>query len=239
MPGNSIQKSQFPVRLTRATLVGGIFWILTLEFFVGQAIAQLAWKGQYSLISDAISDLGVTVCGTVDIGGQAGYYCSPLHNVMNASFILAGGFILLGLYFARAAWPWNRTMRSGFVLLFLAGIGKVLVGLAPANVDFTLHFIGGIGIILGNVGLILVGLSFRRKEKWAADFSLILGGIGVLSYLYFLIDAAQRGLGERIADYPVFAWFAVLGVFFILRSRSSTAPAGLAKRDSSTTRPVS
>jgi hypothetical protein len=103
------------LRLSRETLLGGVFRVLSMEFLVGQVIAQSAWKGsQYSVINDAISDLGVTVCGTVSIGGVPGYYCSPLHDVMNASFVLTGAFIVLGAYFTRAAWPWSRSMRSGF-----------------------------------------------------------------------------------------------------------------------------
>src|ERR1700722_15375583 len=70
---------------------GAICWIATLEFFAAQAIAQSAWKGSgYSLADNAISDLGVTACGRITIAGQSGYYCSPLHSVMNASFVATG-----------------------------------------------------------------------------------------------------------------------------------------------------
>ncbi len=165
-----MQEQQFPIRITKGTVLGAVFWILTLEFFVGEAIAQLGWKGppNYSLVNNAISDLGVTVCGTVKIGGVAGYYCSPLHNVMNASLLLSGVFILLGVYFTRSAFPWNGSMRTGAVLLAIAGIGKITVGLNPANMNFTLHFLGALGIPLAGIGIIFHGTRIPWKSKMAS-----------------------------------------------------------------------
>jgi hypothetical membrane protein len=91
---------------------GGTCWIATLEFFAAQAIAQAAWKGSdYSLAGNAISDLGVTACGRITIAGQPGYYCSPLHTLMNASFAATGILMLLGLYLTRPAWPGRRLAR--------------------------------------------------------------------------------------------------------------------------------
>src|SRR5580704_160043 len=102
----TVEAARFPLRLNRETMLGGALWILTIVFLVGQVIAASAWKGPpaYSVLNDAISDLGVTACGTVSIAGTPGYYCSPLHDVMNASFVLTGVFITLGVYFTRAAW---------------------------------------------------------------------------------------------------------------------------------------
>ena len=76
-----------PVGQTVEVAAGGLCWLLSLEFFVGQAVAQAAWTGApYTLVNNEVSDLGITVCETVK--GQ--YLCSPLHTLMNASFILAG-----------------------------------------------------------------------------------------------------------------------------------------------------
>lgn len=90
----------------RGVLLGAILWILSLEFFVGQAVAQSAWHTPYSMLTNSISDLGNTACGTwppasVNLarpGLSASYVCSPRHAVMNVSFIVAGVLILLGTY---------------------------------------------------------------------------------------------------------------------------------------------
>jgi hypothetical membrane protein len=221
--------SRFPRRLPREALVGGLCWVLTLVFIAGQLVAQSAWKGPpgYSVINDAISDLGVTACGTVSIGGVPGYYCSPLHDVMNASFVATGAFILLGILLTRSAWPWNRKMRIGFALLGLAGVGKAMAGLNPADVDFTLHFLGSLGIPIGDVGLILVGLAFRGRVGWLAAISLLLGASGLLGFGYFIVGNSDPGLWERVGSYPVIVWCTVVGMFLVGRSRrrEGAAPA--------------
>ncbi len=35
----------------RGVLLGAILWILSLEFFVGQAVAQAAWHAPYSMLT--------------------------------------------------------------------------------------------------------------------------------------------------------------------------------------------
>jgi len=200
----------------RRLLYGGICWIAALEFFVAQAIAQAAWKGShYSLVSNAISDLGVTACGKITIEGQAGYYCSPLHNVMNASFVVTGVLMLLGLYLTRPVWPGSRPTRWAFALFTLAGIGKIIVGLAPGNVNYGLHSLGSLGMILGNIAVILFGLAVSAtNDRWIRRISLALGIIGIIGAVFFVGHRALGGAGaaERVADYPVFAWMFVVGI---------------------------
>src|SRR5579862_308519 len=147
---------------------GGICWVATLEFFAAQAIAQSAWKGSdYSLTGNAISDLGVTVCGRIAVAGQSGYYCSPLHSLMNASFVVTGILMLLGLYLTLPIWPIGRLARWGIALFTLAGIGKIMVGLAPGNVNYGLHSLGGLGIIFANIGMIVLGSAVSGKnDRW-------------------------------------------------------------------------
>jgi hypothetical membrane protein len=212
------KRNWFPVRVDRATLIGGVSWMLSVVFLVGQVIAQSAWRGtQYSVLNDAISDLGVTVCGTVSLGGVPGYYCSPLHDVMNASFILTGAFIALGAYLTRPAWPWNKKMLAGMVLIALAGVGKAVAGLNPANVDFTLHSIGSLGIPVGDIGLVLIGLGFRKRVRWVAALSLAMGVVGFLGFIYFLVGNSLPGLWERVGSYPIIFWCMAMGFLFLFR----------------------
>ena len=71
-------------------LLGGGSWILTLLYFIGQAVAQAAWTTPYSLIDNRVSDLGNTACRTL----ANTYICSPLHAVMNTTFVLTASLFL-------------------------------------------------------------------------------------------------------------------------------------------------
>jgi hypothetical membrane protein len=207
---------------------GGICWIVTLEFFAAQAIAQAAWKGSdYSLAGNAISDLGVTACGRITIAGQPGYYCSPLHGLMNASFAATGILMLLGLYLTLPAWPGGRRARWGIALFTLAGIGKIIVGLAPGNVNYGLHSLGSLGIIFANIGMILLGLAASGTNgPWIPRLSVSLGILGLIGEVFFLAHRILGGAGaaERIADYPAFIWMIALGACCVRWSRQRRPP---------------
>jgi hypothetical membrane protein len=82
-------------------------------FFLAQFIAQVGWGRSYSLIRNEISDLGVTKSGIVHVGSYTAYANSPLHIVMNASFIITGLLMGAGLYLTRSMWPDRRLARWG------------------------------------------------------------------------------------------------------------------------------
>jgi hypothetical membrane protein len=218
-------------------LVGGLCWIVSLQFFVAQAIAQAAWRAPYSLLDNPISDLGNTACGqwppagvgsklAQRLGAAHGYVCSPLHSVMNVSFILAGVLLLLGLYLTRKAWPNTRRTTWGFSFLVLAGLGKIVVGLAPENSSLLLHAVGGLGIACASIGILLLGVAVRPTRRGLAAFSFAVGSVGLAGLLGGLpisILGLGHGLGaaERVADYPAFVWMVVLGIWMVRTSRSS------------------
>ena len=183
-----------------------LLWILTLLFFAGQALAQSGWSGTpYSLVHDTISDLGTSVCQRAVRDGHAVDLCSPWHAAMNVAFVLTGLLIFVGLLLLGQRWPATRLARLGLVCLALAGVGKVVVGWVPWNVDYTLHTLGGLGFLVGDLGLICLGLALRSQRRWAA-LAIVLGAIGLLT------APAGTGIAERLADYPMFVWFVLVGI---------------------------
>lgn len=221
----------------RGVLLGAILWILSLEFFVGQAVAQSAWHTPYSMLTNSISDLGNTACGTwppasvnlARLGLSASYVCSPRHAVMNVSFIVAGVLILLGTYLTRSQWPRRRLTTWGMVLLALAGVGKIIVGLVPENTVIGLHFLGALGIFCAVVGIFLLGPATWRTRRGVAVASLAAVAIGLLATVITKVATGglhDYGLAERLLDYPTFAWLALMGLVFILASRPKPAVAG-------------
>jgi hypothetical membrane protein len=196
-----------------AFLVGGGAWILTTVYFGGQGIAQAAWRTAYSLIDYRVSDLGSTTCGTTVANT---YICSPLHAVMNSTFVLTGVLILVGLFLTWSVWPRRRLTTWGLVLLGVAGAGTILIGLSPENVDVFVHLVGALNIPAGNVAMILLGLAIWRDRRGMAWFSLLAGVGGLLGMLagpfLVILTGHGGGLAERIALYPLIIWLIVFGL---------------------------
>ena len=219
-------------------VVGAVCWILTVEYFVGQVVAQAAWKTPYSLLDNPVSDLGNTACGqwpqaaartqlAERLGAGGGFVCSPLHSLMNVSFVAAGILLVLGLGLTRRVWPKRQLATWGFVLLALAGMGKIVVGLAPENSSLLLHELGGLGIPLSCFGVLLMGLAVWQSRRRLAVFSVSLASVGLLGLLGWIVSVFIRhghGAAERIAAYPVFVWMLVLGISFLLAARSGIHP---------------
>ncbi len=112
-------RSPFPAALTTQIVCGAACWVLTLTFFVGQAVTQFTLRTPYSLTTNEISDLGSTRCGPLTVLTYHADVCSPLHGVMNGTFIAVGLLTLLGIIDTRRAWPRRRLTSGGLVFLAL------------------------------------------------------------------------------------------------------------------------
>jgi hypothetical protein len=204
-------------------LLGGGSWALALLYFIGQAVVQAAWRTSYSLIDNRVSDLGNTACGRTLANT---YICSPLHTLMNATFVLTGVLIVVGLFLTRSIWPRRRLTTWGLILLGVAGAGTILVGLSPENVNVLFHLLGALNIPAGNAAMILLGLAIWRERRGIAWFSLVSGVIGFLGLLagpFLVITTGHAGgLAERIALYPLIIWLIVFG-FAILSKKVRTS----------------
>ena len=66
---------------------GACAWLLTLQFFVVEAVAQSRYAGSYSRTDDVISALGAAD--------------SAARQLMNASFVVQGALILAGALLLR------------------------------------------------------------------------------------------------------------------------------------------
>jgi len=199
---------------------GAFIWVLAIQFFIAQIIVQSAWTTPFSLTANYISDLGNTACGPYPVGSSM-YVCSPWHAGMNASFIVQGLIILVGVALIFRAFPAGRTRTLGLVLLALAGPGSILVGLFPENVNITPHTIGAAAhFVSGNLGIVVLGIALAatHRQSALAIFSIILGSVGLLATALF-ISGHFLGMGiggmERFAAYPLPLWLIMAGVSFL------------------------
>src|SRR5262245_13061902 len=199
-------------------LIGAISLVLPVAYFIGQVIAQLASRAPYSVREQTISELGVTTSGsfTNPITKVSHYIDSPLHTVMNASFVLFGVGVLLGVWLTiRPMWPGRRLKTAGLVLVGLCGPALVLAGFAPGDVRPNLHYIaGGCQFPAQNIGLILLGLAAIGTKPSLGWFTLLCGVVGMVG-LVFQVTPPYVGLGyggwQRVAGYPFAIWNITMG----------------------------
>jgi hypothetical protein len=108
------------------------------------------------------------------------------------------------------------------VFVVLAGIGGVLVGLAPADVNLPVHAAGALLQLPGAAAPLVLGLAVRAQQPALAWTSSSLGALGVVASVLY---AAQLSLGlgagvlERLAIWPLTVWTTGLGAVLLSRSR--------------------
>lgn len=150
--------------------------------------------------------------------------CSPWYALMNASFILQGVLMVFGSAALWSAFPASRVRATGLGLIALAGIGVMLVGLYPENVNLPIHKAGAAAqFIGGNIALVVLGFSMpnARDARPVAVFSAVSGLVGAVSTALFAADiylAFDVGGMERLAAYPLPFCLIVLGVYLALSS---------------------
>ncbi|NLU66666.1 DUF998 domain-containing protein [Streptomyces sp. HNM0574] len=218
---------EFPASLSGRVVFAAWCWVLSPLFFVAEGITRAAWTTPYSTAENYISDLGAAHCGTVTIETAQtyeAYVCSPLHPLMNGAYITVGLLALTGALAGRAAWPRGRAATSGVVLVGLAGVGAIIAGLFPEDVNLELHLLGALlAVPLSNIGMLLLALVLRRRKPWLAAYT----GLTVLVGLTGLVLTGSPdsgigiGLAERLAGYPFEAWKTVVAVVLLVAWRRS------------------
>jgi hypothetical membrane protein len=196
----------------RYPLIGPTIWILCVQYFVIQIIVALTYKTAYSIRFNTISDLGNSVCG--NYSGR--YVCSPLHNLMNASFILLGITMTTGSLLIYQEFKRDSKTLIGFSFIALAGFGTLIVGFFPENTISALHIFGAsLPFVLGNLALIILSASLVIPRLFRY-YTFLSGTLALIALIFFYTDH-YLGLGvggmERLVAYPQTFWLIVFGVY--------------------------
>jgi hypothetical membrane protein len=212
----------------RYPLIGPTFWMMSVQYFLIQYIVSSKFKGGYNWSRNTISDLGNSVCGLYN-GRQV---CSPLHEAMNASFIVLGITIMIGAVLIYEEFKENRYSAIGFLFMGLAGFGSIFVGLFPENDPGKYHELGALlPFVLGNISLLMLGI-FLKEPKGFKFYTILSGLIGIVGLALYLghtyIGLGQGGL-ERAVAYPQTIWLIAFGIY-ISKNRYSTYISKKAKR---------
>lgn len=208
--------------------LGPALYVASTQYFAVQFVVALRWTPPYSLSRDTISDLGNTACGT----WNGRYVCSPLHGLMNASFVVLGITMMLG---SVLIWRYSATSRSsgaGFAALAISGVGVVMVGFFPENNASALHEVGAsVPFVLGNASLIILAVSVKMPAGLRV-YCFLSGTIALLGLVaYTSKDYCGLGEGgmERVVAYPQTVFLIVIGCYLTARSVGS-CPRELAAR---------
>ncbi len=204
---------------------GALLWVVAvLEFVAAMIVTQLGWSHPtYSLTQNYISDLGAVNCGL--LGGR--YVCSPWHDVFNASVIVLGILVIVGVLLTPTAFPNRRSRTVGLGLLVVTGVGAIGVGLSPEDVNLAVHQISSL-LAFGGGGLALIVLGFAmfRDTRWGGyrAYSMISGLVTLVALGLFVEHSWQWGglwadLGaggiERLIVAPVLLWALLVGIHLL------------------------
>jgi hypothetical membrane protein len=185
---------------------GACAWLLTLQFFVVEALVQRRYDGSYSRTDDVISALGAAD--------------SPAHQLMNASFVVQAALILGGALLLRPA-------RVVPVLLGAAAAGVLFVGVFPTDGDATVHATGAVVYLVGGgLGLIALAYAVRPRSEVVASALALLGVVGTAATVFFLTGVTRylgEGGTERVAAYVLPIGLALAGAE-LWRLGSATGP---------------
>ena len=198
-------------------LLGAVAWISTVQFFVTGAIVASRWSDpSYSYRLNTISSLGVTKC--LNQGDL--YICSPWHAAANVSWIIAGLCMLAGAVLTASVFPRDRIGRWGTWLFGVSGAGLTIVGANPDNLRGGLHGIGAVlAMVGGDIALILLGISLRRAGQWGrlAMAAPVFGAAGLIALpLMLVFQSSAEGALERVAAYPIIAFYILFGLAIVL-----------------------
>jgi hypothetical membrane protein len=200
---------------------GALVWLLTLQFFVLETIAQTRFGGAYSRAGDVISTLGAAD--------------SAAREPMNASFVVQAALILGGVLLFRPV----LLRGAGFVARLLLGasaLGVLLVGVFPTDADSTMHAFGAVlHLVGGGLGLIALAYAVRPRSETLGTTLALLGLVGTAATTFFLTGVTGylgEGGTERAAAYPVPIGLALAGLaLWRLVAGEAPAPEGLSRRE--------
>ncbi|MEV7401874.1 DUF998 domain-containing protein [Streptomyces sp. NPDC091267] len=193
-------------------------WIVgVVQFFVVQALVESAWARPYSWARNNISDLGNAQCA-LQSDPEPRYICSPSHDLMNVSFVALGVLLIVGAALTGGVlWRRGRAAAVARLLLAGAGVGFVLAGLAPADVNEDQHVLGALLIMAaGNIGLVPAGFGLAEHVpaplRWGSS---LLGVTAITAFGLFLSHhylALGMGGMERVAAFPLLLWAMAVGI---------------------------
>lgn len=215
--------------------VGAWSVLSVLQYFAAETAVISAWAGPqpYDRRTGYISDLGAVQCGIYE-GRDV---CSPLHLLMNASFVVQGLGMLLGAVLlgsgllcvaarpgarvqpGRHRKPWLAALWVR-ALTGTAGAGTMMVGLVPEDAGSVWHFAGALMYFMAGAAALLV-LGTLWLDQTPLGWFILVCGLASLAALVTggltHMDVPEPGTLERLMGYPVTVGVAAAGLVIAQR----------------------
>ena len=192
---------------------GAALWLVRPAYVGVELVVAAATTGDYRLADDTVSDLGAAGCSAAS--------CSPLHELMNGTFVAVGLLLALGAVLLAA-----RLGPVVTALLVVAGLSTVATGLAPVDADSTLHALAATPLFVCQpLALLLLARELRPAHVRLAGTLLVTGVVtGVAAVGFIVRDGAGVGALERLALWPVLFALAAVAVVAVRPSGRPDAP---------------
>ncbi|WP_369633625.1 DUF998 domain-containing protein [Nocardia sp. JMUB6875] len=189
-------------------LAAGGAWTLVFAYLVAELLTATAWRTGYSFRHDTISDLGITTC-TPNL-------CSPLHLLMNATFVALGLLTILGALGFRDFLPRGTRGWSVLALAVIIGLSTAATGVFPSNDGIVVHGLAVLpALVSRHIVLILLAVWLWKQRRLAAVWSALCASTGITGTVLLTIGL-QVGITERLVFYPLPTWMAVTGAAIVI-----------------------
>ncbi|MFC8381872.1 DUF998 domain-containing protein [Nocardia sp. NPDC057272] len=185
-------------------------------YLLAERVTATASKTAYSFRHDTISDLGVTTCTP--------NACSPLHLVMNATFVALGSLTVVGAIGLLDYIPHGPRQWSIVVLAVVIGASTAATGVFPSDDGIVVHALAVMpAFVSRHIVLILLTIWLWRNWRMAAIWSGLCATAGLTGTVLLMIGL-QVGVTERLVFYPLPAWMAVTGTAIVLTTARTAMP---------------
>ncbi|CAA9378171.1 MAG: hypothetical protein AVDCRST_MAG60-664 [uncultured Nocardioides sp.] len=203
-----------PDAATGAARWGAVALLLRPAYIAVELLVAATTSGGYSLLSDSVSRLGEVGCTTT--------YCSPRHDVMNASFMVFGALLVVGAaLLTRPFGPWVTG------LLIVSGLSSIATGLAPLDQGAGPHAVAAAPLFVAQpLALLALGARLRPDRPSLGTALIATGALTATAALGFAVlgVSSATGLVERLALWPVLVALAGFAWTQLPRRRTPRAP---------------
>lgn len=204
--------SPFPSRM------GLLSWMALLSYFPIELVIISQTTKPYSIMDQAMSDLGVLSCGYDAYPLSAYEICSPMAHEMNVIFILTGMLIASGAVLIHHFWGGSKWTIVATVLLVIYGLGYTVSGIYPADINFLAHTLPSIPSMLFQIpAMYIIARFIRHKWPGLAQFTFVCMSISTLS-LILMIIGLPAGLMQRLLYFSVWFWMGITAIILWRKS---------------------
>ncbi|MGN7188742.1 DUF998 domain-containing protein [Microbacterium enclense] len=217
--------------IRRRWSIGAASWAVSGLFLPLQVVVAWQWPNGYSIADNAISDLGVTICGSFsDYAAAARPVCSPWHALFNFGVVASGVLIAVGAALLYGRWS-SLAGRAGLVLAAVSAVFVITVGLAPWDVLPDVHDLAALAQALTQwAAMIQLAIAAGRGAFRVVTLATV--AVSIVSFMDFLLVlegagpmVLPLGIAERLAFDTLSLWTASVGVSLLLAPRAGARSA--------------